>query len=329
MLSISTIRRSLGIGALALLAACGAPDSASAPTAAPAPTTIAPSPTPFPAPDASATPEPAPTLTPSPLPYPTFTPTETAAPSTPEASMPSNVVLQLDYQPGFSRPEVFSPAGRVPPFTLLDDGRVIYVDSGNPPSFSSEQVMLVQLSPEQAQALIKQVLDLGFERLESHTDMCGQSNSQQACIADASTSVLRVRLPSGELREIRNYANFANDPKALEAILTLLNEYQATNAQPYVPERASLFLQQANGSPENATVRDWPLDPALLIPPQTDARQWATVLQSQALGTLLAAIDRNTGDFFFRHEGQIYNAYLVPWLPGADYTDEVGQFVIR
>ena len=77
------------------------------------------------------------------------------------------------------------------------------------------------------------------------------------------------------------------------------------------------------------TVRDWPLDPALLTPPQADARQWATVLQGQALDTLLAAIDHNTGDFFFRHEGQVYNAYLVPWLPGADYTDEVGQFVIR
>ena len=325
MLPISIIRQGFLIGALALLAACGAPDSASAPTAGPVPTEIAPSSTPIPTLEPSATPLPAPTLTPSPSPFPSPVPTEVA----PEASAPSNVVLQLDYQPGFTRPEVFSPAGRVPPFTLLDDGRVIYVDPGDPPSYDKERVMVAQLSPQQAQALVKQVLDLGFERLESHTELCGQQNGQEVCIADASSSIVRVRLPSGELREITNYADFANDPAALQAILTLLREYRPADAQPFVPEKASLFLQVANGSLEGVTVGDWPLDPALLTPPQTEVHQWATVLEGQSLNALLAATGRNTGDFFFRHDGQVYNAYLVPWLPSADHTQAVQQFGIR
>ena len=329
MLSISMIRRSLGIGALALLAACGAPDTASAPTAGPAPTQVAPSSAPIPTLPPSATPLPSPTLTPSPLPFPTPTQNVEPSPGTAEDAVPKNVLLQLDYLPGFTRPELFSPAGRVPVFTLLDDGRVIYVDPGNPPSFGSEQVMVAQLTPKQAEELRQQVLDLGFERLESHTDMCGQQNGQQVCVADASTSVVRVRLPSGELRAIKNYANFANDSEALGAVLKLLSEYRAPNAQPYLPERASLFLQPANSSPENVTVRDWPLDPALLAPPAADVRQWATVLQGQALKTLIDTADRNTGDVFFRHDGQLYNAYMTPWLPGADYTQEVEGFVIR
>jgi hypothetical protein len=321
MLPISIIRQGLLISALALLVACGAPDSASAPTTGAAPTELAPSSTPIPTLEPSATPLPAPTLTPSPSPIPPPLPTE--------ASVPSNVVLQLDYQPGFSRPEVFSPDGRVPPFTLLDDGRVISVDPGDPPSYDKERVMVTQLSPEQAQALVKQVLDLGFERLESHTELCGQQNGQEVCIADASSSIVRVRLPSGELREITNYADFANDPAALQAILTLLREYRPEDAQPFVPEKASLFLQVANGSLEGVTVGDWPLDPALLTSPQTEVRQWAMVLEGQSLDALLAATGRNTGDFFFRHDGQVYNAYLVAWLPGADHTQAVQQFVIR
>jgi hypothetical protein len=325
MLLISIIRQVLLISALALLAACGAPDSASAPIVSPTRTEIASSPTPIPTLQPSATPLPTPTLTPSPEPIPTPTPTEAA----PGASVPSNVVLQLDYQPGFSRPEVFSPAGRVPPFTLFDDGRVVYVDPGDAPGYGKERVMVAQLSPEQAQALIKQVLDLGFERLESHTELCGQQNGQEVCIADASSSIVRVRLPSGELREITNYADFANDPAALQAILTLLREYRPSDAQQFVPEKASLFLQLANGSPEGLAVGDWPLYPALLTPPQTEVRQCATVLEGQSLDTLLATTGRNTGDFFFRHDGQFYNAYLVPWLPGADHTQAVQQFIIR
>jgi hypothetical protein len=111
--------------------------------------------------------------------------------------------------------------------------------------------------------------------------------------------------------------------------LTLLREYRPADAQPFVPEKASLFLQVANGSLEGVTVDDWPLDPALLTPPQMEVRQWATVLEGQSLDALLAATGRNTGDFFFRHDGQVYNAYLVPWLPGADHTQAVQQFVIR
>jgi hypothetical protein len=239
--------------------------------------------------------------------------------------VPANVLIQLDYQPTFSFPQATSPAGRVPIFTLLNDGRVFYVDAGQPPDYATQKLVVAQLTSEQAQALYQQVLDLGFERLESHTDWCQEVGGSQSCVADASYSILRVRLPSGQLREISNYADFANDPEALKAIRELLENYRAPDAQTFVPERASVFLQQTTQSPEGLTVHDWPLDPKLLTAPK-GVQQWAVVLKEQELLKLLAGANKNMGDFYFRHAGQIYSASIIPWLPEADFSDEVARY---
>ena len=323
MVPTHALRSGLLLGMLALLAACGMSDSAAAPTQASA-TTIATQP---PATAAAPTQAPATTFVTQPPATAAATPLAPSEPSpTPLAIVPANVLIQLDYQPTYYRPETFGPAGRVPPFTLLDDGRVIYVDPGQPPDYAKQQVVLAQLTHEQTQALRQQVLDLGFERLESHTDWCEDvEGGQQICVADASYSILRVRLPSGELREISNYHDFANDPEALKAIRKLLQEYRAPGAQAFIPERATLFLKQTEGTLEGITVRDWPLDPKLLAAPK-DIQQWAMALEQQDLLKLLAGTDRNMGDFYFRHAGRAYNAYLIPWLPGADFSDEVAKY---
>jgi hypothetical protein len=314
-----------------MLGACGVPDGtgASAPTAEPfptpesgeTPTVLTPSPTPFPTPSTI----PTPTLVPTEAPTPTLVPTET--PTESERLFSTAVLLQLDYEPTFFRPETFSPGGRVPQFTLLVDGRVFYIDPGEPPSYTSERLVWAQLQPDAVQALVQQVMDLGFERLESHTDMCGQDEQgQQVCVADAAYSILRVRMPDESLREIKNYHDFANDPAALKAIKKLLTEYRAASAQPYVPEKAALFLGPVDAALEGMEVRDWPLDPALLTPPETGVVQWGVVLEQDGLELLLATATRNMGDAYFRHADQVYGAYLVPWLPGIDYTEEVQNY---
>jgi len=134
-----------------------------------------------------------------------------------------------------------------------------------------------------------------------------------------------VRLPGGGLREIRNYYTFANEPEVLEAIRALLQDYRHPQAEAYQPDKAALFIQLVS-LPSDLPVRDWPLHPAWLTGGRPDY-QCARTLSGSDLQALLAVTGRNIGDFYFRDADadQVYNVYLVPWLPGVDYTDLIAS----
>ncbi len=237
---------------------------------------------------------------------------------------PGTILIQEDYEPGFTRIELHREFGRFPPFTLYGDGTLIYLEEGN--TEAEQRVMQASVYPDEIQALFGEVLAAGFAGLESYTDFCmAQADGTQMCVADAGTSILRVRMPDGELREVKNYYEFANDPAALLEIRALLSDYSHPSAQPFEPAGASLFLHALDQA-VGVTVQDWPLDPEWLDGLEISVGEMVAVpLQGEQLTSYLSAVSGSIGDAFFSLDGRDFAAYLVPWLPGTDFTEEIHQ----
>ena len=229
---------------------------------------------------------------------------------------PEHILLQKEIVPTFFRLENHYSFGRVPDFTLLADGTLIYLNESS--NFKDPQLLLANLSPEDTTTIISDILGLGFSDLDSYTEMCRrQPDNSEQCIADAAFTILRSRLTSGQLQEVIIYADFANDPVAFNEILAYLNNYKHSGAMHFRPEAATLFFSPLQGQ-ASAQIFQGDLFQNK-IPRAVRSWPWATYLEGEELEELLTRLPRNMGDFTFEINGELYNVYMVPWLPGVDF----------
>lgn len=227
---------------------------------------------------------------------------------------PPAIAVQLAYRGTFMMGPPFS---QVPPFTLLDDGTLIVADEG------SSSVDTVTLSRDDVARIVRRVRELGFERLKSHTDSCKRlSNRTTECISDAAYTILRVALPSGELREITTYASFSNEPQIHERIVEYLSHHKHPKGTPYRPTRAALHVRVDNAP---VTPSCPSIDPALLHLDDGDT-MWAVVLEGAELTSVLAIASTNRGGFTACAGNVRFQLTLVPGVPGSDLSTELAPY---
>lgn len=223
---------------------------------------------------------------------------------------PPAIVVQLDYQPSFMIGAQF--AG-VPPFTLLEDGTLI--DGHRGPA-----VEVVRLPREEVERIRAHVLELGFERLEGRR----HCREDQVCGSDDSSTVLRVALPSGELREISTYHGASNEPATEKQITEYLASYPHPRGTRYRPAKAVLHVSVSSAPPPPACVK---VDPELVRVRDPSHASWAFALEGPALASLLAVAPTNYGTFAACAGGTSYSLTIIPELPGVDLVKDLAHWL--
>jgi hypothetical protein len=227
---------------------------------------------------------------------------------------PPAIAVQLAYRGTFM---IGPPFTHVPPFTLLDDGTLIVAGE------RSQAVATVTLSRDDVARVVRRVRELGFERLASHTESCKRlGNGMSICDSDAAYTILRVALPSGELREITTYSSFSNEPEIHDRIVEYLSRYKHPKGRPYRPTRAALHVRvdDAPVSPSCPSI-----DPALLHLDEGET-MGAVVLEGAELTSVLAIAPTNRGSFTACAGNVRFQLTLVPGVPGSDLSAELAPY---
>lgn len=227
----------------------------------------------------------------------------------PVAGKPAEIAVQLAYRGTFS---IGPPFSTLPPFTLLDDGTLIGVAESSP-------VHTTTLSRDEVAKIIQHVRDLGFEKLESHTQSCKKNpDGTGLCVSDAAFTILRVAI-DGKLREVTTYADFSNEPAIHTKIVDYLEHHKHPRSMTYRPTSAVMHVQPQDAPP---IARCPAIDPALLhVEPDTNI--WAVKLDGRELDAILKLAPANNGNWIACAGKAMYRLVLVPGIPGFDLQGEL------
>ncbi len=223
---------------------------------------------------------------------------------------PARIALQLGGTGGFI---IVPPFERVPALTLLTDGQLIYT---HPSPDQREDVLSARLDPKEAASIVGHVLELGFERLVSHTSECSCTDARglQICTSDGDTTILRVRAPSGLLRELFVYGSYFNEPDTMRAILAYLDTVRRRAGTPFVPEKATLYVLPLQSPPARGCR-------ALDLPWfKLSTAQTPLDVTSAQIGDLVTRLgpELRSVELCDPTKKTAYSLQVFPWLPGAE-----------
>jgi hypothetical protein len=233
----------------------------------------------------------------------------------PAAAKPATIAVQLAYRGTFM---IGPPFSQVPPFTLLSDGTLIVAKDNGP-------VTTAKLSRAEADGIIRHVRDLGFDRLESHTDSCQRHGNIAECVSDAAFTILRVARADGTLREVTTYGGFSNEPAIHTKVVEYLEGYKPTHATPYRPTAGVLHVQVDKARPKPSCPH---IDPAILRR-EAGVTMWAIEIANPALDQVLALAPANRQAFPACAGGVTYQLLFVPTVPGSDLSGELEPYKHR
>ena len=130
--------------------------------------------------------------------------------------------------PGSPARALFSP-NLIPPLQIWADGRVIWLDSGNP--YYGRVMMEGRLPADTMQALLQDVAESGFSAWQT----------RYAEAAPLPSTYLVIDLPGAPAKQV---AVSTQGPPGFDALVEtiLALPEQAADARPYVPEQAFLWL---------------------------------------------------------------------------------------
>jgi len=220
------------------------------------------------------------------------------------------ILVQFDQEPGTFTHFVLSTEvfARMPVFTLYDNGFLVHL--------TSDSVMAVQLSREEARRIRDHVLELGFMSLPA---------MHRAPVMDVGLSKMRVRVPSDEVREVQ-YTLYSEPRDVSDSIETFLFGYHHPEEVPYIPERSTLVISANRVWHPNPSQPikdpDWPLSADMMLPPMEGTIEWAFILNRVDYGKVRAQIGSRMHSIFQAKEG-LRQVLVRPWLPGEDYEKEV------
>ena len=226
----------------------------------------------------------------------------------------SKIVLQVEYRQTHADRYHAHSFGRVPQLTLYSDRTVFYTATEG----LARHIRKASLTESEYEALLLVAAALDCDDLREY------ARGTELKITGSPDAIVTFLDTDGGICSETINTGLRHFPIQLDRTLRSLDTYDHPASVPYVPDRASMFVWlRVDG------LRDpvrWPLSQDRLRPPAPAARHWVTVLKGEEIRALLGVTSGLPAWIPVQTQERTYKLFIVPWLPGADYTPEIQRY---